>query len=555
MSEGLQILPVGGIGKVTQNMYVYQYQDEMLIVDCGIGFPDMYMPGVDAILPDKSFILNQLDKGKKIVGMILSHGHDDHIGALPYLLPDIPQKFPVFGSKLTSAFANQRLKDKGLPGIVQYVPDKKEIKLGSFFSFQFFHVTHSVPDTKHILINTPEGLVYHGTDFKLDHQPIDGKVSDEDFMASLKGKVKCMLLDCLRDEHDGWTGSESSVGPVLEKYVKETIGTVYITLMSSHIHRIQQVLDIAFKLNRKVAFVGMSVEKNVKIAHDLGELRFPKETVISKKKIKNYKDNELIVILSGSQGQEGSSLVRAVYGQHKVQIKPNDLVIFSAGAIPGNEIPYYSAIDELSRNGIKVVYPSVDEGLHQSGHASIDELVRVVSLVKPKYIMPIGGNDRHRARFKQVVAEPLGYKNNQILMPSVGEILELKDDKFYHKGTVDLHFTTIDGLGIGDVGPVVLNDRLILSKAGIIVIVLVKNKDKFLFDKTRIISRGFVFMQQADDIIEFLKKETQLYMMNNKELFNKNKPQMLRKLSDYISKKVYKLIQREPMVVPVIVKI
>ncbi len=472
----LKILPLGGIAHVTQNMYLYQYGEEMMIVDCGIGFPDVQMPGVDILIPDTSYLTKQLEEGKRIVGMILSHGHDDHIAALPYLLPNLPD-FPIYSSKLTAGFAANRLLDTGSVKEITVINDRQPVQVGQYFKITPFNMTHSVPDTKHFFIETPVGNVYHGSDFKLDPAPIGGKLSDYDFMEEISQKgIKLMLTDCLGVEKPEWTQSESSVGEALSAAMQDVKGKCLVTLMSSHIDRISQVLEIAARLQRKVALVGRSVEQNVITAAELGFISDPNNVIINKKEIKNYSDQELILIIAGSQGQEGSSLVRAIYGEHReIRLTSDDKVIFSADVIPGNEIAYYGAIDELCMNGVETVYPAIASGIHQSGHARRPELADIVRRVKPAKIFPIGGNNRHRVKYWELVAEPLGYKKEDIVLPGEGDIIGLEPSGQITKvGNVNLRPQIVDGLGIGDVGPVVLSDRRALGQAGIIIVLVKK---------------------------------------------------------------------------------
>ncbi|MDQ5951034.1 MAG: ribonuclease, partial [Patescibacteria group bacterium] len=409
MSE-LKLIPLGGMGSVTQNMFVYEYENEMMLVDCGIGFPDSYMPGVDVLIPDTRYIFDALEQGKKIVGMCFTHGHDDHIAAAPYIFARFPD-FPMYASPLTAVFAQRRLEDGGLSRQITKVTDKNAVHIGQHFSVRFIPVTHSVPDTRHLVISTPIGTIYHGSDFKLDPTPVDGRATDIEMIKQVAEEgVHCLMIDSLRVENQKRTESESSVGPVLLKIMEETRGKYVATLMSSHIHRIQQVVDAAAKFGRKVAFIGRSVEQNVKDAIELKELSIPKGMHIDKRDMPEYPDNKLCVIVAGSQGQEGSSLMRAIYGEHpSLQIKPSDTVVFSADAIPGNEIAYFGAIDELCRNRVHVLYPDVEKRIHASGHASMPEQQDLLSWVKPDYVMPIGGADRHRFKFFEYVAKPLGF--------------------------------------------------------------------------------------------------------------------------------------------------
>ncbi len=484
---------------------------------------------------------------------MFTHGHDDHIGAAPYLLGHF-EPFPLYGSPLTAAFATQRLKDGGVDWPVTVVHNSDEHKLSDNFTFKMFNMTHSVPDTRHIGIMTPAGTYYHGSDFKLDDTPVDGvkPAYDEIKQFATEHPVDTMLIDCLRVEKQEVVPSEATVGPVIERLMEQTQGKCIMTLMSSHIHRIQHTVNAAKKFGRKVVFVGRSVEQNVKAALELKELHIENEQIVDKKHIGDHPDNKLCVIIAGSQGQEGSSLVRAVFGDHPmIQIKQNDMVIFSADAIPGNEIPYYAAIDELSRNGVHVIYPDVEPGIHQSGHASAPEQRKLVELIKPKLVMPIGGADRHREKFVEYVGEPLGYDRNHIVIPDNGDVIGLSEGgRAEVIDSVQIKPQAVDGLGIGDVGPVVLADRRALSEAGMIVVIIPRSGEEVLLDKIQVVSRGFVFMQEADEVVQFIISETQKILRSNEE---HQEQAVIRTLSKRLGRKLHKAIRREPVIMPVFV--
>lgn len=558
-TNALKLFPIGGIEHVTQNMYLYIYDHEILIVDCGIGFPDLQMPGVDIVIPDISYLQNLLQDGYKIAGMVLTHGHDDHIGALPYLLPLLPD-FPIYASKLTAGFAMNRLLDVGNTKHIQIIQDRQPLPIGQYFQVTSLALTHSVPDTKHFLIQTPVGNVYHGSDFKLDEHPVDGVLSDYEFMEQIKTQgVSLMLTDCLGVEKPERVGSESSVGPVLKENMTDVKGKILVTLMSSHIHRIAQVMAVAANLGRKVALVGRSVEQNVNTAMELGFLNDDQHVLIDKKEISDYHDDELVIIIAGSQGQEGSSLVRAIYGEHKeIVLQPQDRVIFSADAIPGNELTYYGAVDTLSMNKIATFYPAVTPGIHQSGHARRPELVELAQRIGAKKILPIGGNNRHRAKYRELVGTPLGYTDQDIILPSEGDIIGLFPDGRVRKlENVALHPQVVDGLGIGDVGPVVLSDRRVLGQSGIIIVLIKHYRDQGQAGKVRInkygfalqdmiiISRGFVFMRDANDVVEFIQQRAGELLMEYK---NEKRDKCERLIERGLSRSLYKIIQREPMI-------
>lgn len=546
----LKIIPLGGMGNVTQNMFLYEYEDEILIVDCGIGFPDIQMPGVDILIPDVTYLLKRLEEGAKIVGMILSHGHDDHIAATPYILPTLPE-FPIFASPLTAGFAEQRMLDGKVTRVVTSVSNSEPFSIGTHFSAYLIPVTHSVPDTRHIVIETPEGVVYHGSDYKLDQAPVDGIKTDMQAIEKLKDKpVLVMLLDCLRIEYNEWVESESKVGPAIAEIMEATEGKLVMTLMSSHIHRIQQTIDAAKKYGRKVVFIGRSVEQNVEVALRLKKLSIPDGMKVDKKHIDQVADSELCVIVAGSQGQEGSSLVRAIYGEHRIlQIKPQDTVVFSADAIPGNEVTFYGAIDELCRNNVRVVYPSIMPNLHQSGHASWPEQKALVEAVRPKYLMPVGGADRHRVLFYHRVSEELGYDETNTLLPESGEVLGFSGGSWNVVDQLTIKPQIIDGLGVGDVGPTVLSDRRSLSQAGIVVIVVPRVHDEFDLKHMQVISKGFVFMKDADEVIKFIETQTAQVISEGEY---KNDEQLKRNIEKRLARKLFKIIRREPLIVPVV---
>lgn len=546
----LKVIPLGGMGHVTQNMFLYEYEDEILIVDCGIGFPDTHMPGVDILIPDTTYLYKRLEEGAKIVGMILSHGHDDHIAATPYILPNLPE-FPIFASPLTAGFAEQRMLDGKVSRAITSVSNSDPFTIGTHFSAYLIPVTHSVPDTRHIVIETPEGVVYHGSDFKLDQAPVDGQKTDMQAIEKLKDKpVLLMLLDCLRVEYDQWVESESTVGPAIEEVMAATEGKFVSTLMSSHIHRIQQTIDAAEKHGRKVVFIGRSVEQNVEVALRLKKLHIPDGMKVDKKHIDQVADSDLCVIVAGSQGQEGSSLVRAIYGEHRIlQITPQDTVVFSADAIPGNEVTFYGAIDELSRNNVHVVYPAIMPLLHQSGHASWPEQKTMIEAVKPKYLMPVGGADRHRVLFYHRASEQLGYNDTNTLLPEDGEVIGFSGGTWKVVDQLTIKPQIIDGLGVGDVGPTVLSDRRSLGQAGIVVVVIPRIHSEFDLKHLQVISKGFVFMKDAQEVVTFIESQTAQIVSEGEY---KNDEQLKRSIEKRLARKLFKIIRREPLIVPVI---
>ena len=394
--EAVRIFPLGGIGNVTKNMYVYEYWIDnklidILLVDCGIGFPDTGMYGVDLVIPDISYLL---DKREKIRGLVMTHGHDDHIGALPYILPKLPT-FPIYATRLTSAFIEVKLKEYGIIANLHTITFADQINLGRFHLTPV-HVTHSIPDAANYVITTPIGIFYHGSDFKFDLTPLDNQPSELGKIAAAGDKgILCLLSDCLGSEKSGFTLSERAIEDTLEKEIRNCPGKFIFTTQSSNISRIQQAIDVGLRRGRKIAFIGRSVEKNTETARKLGYIKYPQDAVVRDKQLLRHPDSQLFLIVAGSQGQAESGLFRIARGEHKyVHTKEGDVVVFSADPIPGNENSVHSLVDALTKLGVRVVYSEIMEDLHRSGHGTQQDLQLMLSLTKPKYILPIGGTYR-----------------------------------------------------------------------------------------------------------------------------------------------------------------
>ncbi|MEK7514106.1 MAG: ribonuclease J [Patescibacteria group bacterium] len=425
--NNLRIVPLGGgPGMVTNNMYVYLYGNDALIVDCGIGFPEDKISD-DILIPDITYLKqNQFN----IRAVILTHGHDDHYAALPHILPELNYP-PVYASRLTAGFCQARLKDFDISHQVTVIKENDQLTLGPFTVFPI-HITHSVPDCFHYLIKTPIGAVYHGSDFKFDLSPIDNWPPNFQKIVSLsKEGILCLLSDCLRSERPGFSMSESTLAIAIDREMVDCPGRFIFTTMSSQIHRIQQAVDMAVSHNRQVIFIGRSMEKNAAIAGRLGFLRLPQKSVANKRQLKKIPDHRLCLIIAGSQGQESSSLTRYASGQHPlIKVKTTDKVIYSTDIIPGNEQSVYHVIDELSLAGANVVYGEMGDDLHVSGHGSAEELKLLMQLVRPKFLYPIGGTFRH-ARQYQRLALNQGFKSQQVILPQSGQIVDLTPDGRY----------------------------------------------------------------------------------------------------------------------------
>ncbi|PWU24245.1 ribonuclease J [Candidatus Cerribacteria bacterium 'Amazon FNV 2010 28 9'] len=547
--SSLKIIPLGEMGNVTRNMFVYEYGDELLIVDCGIGFPESSMLGVDVLIPDITYIQQRLKEGAHIVGMCLSHGHDDHIAGLPYIIPQLPD-FEIFASPLTAKFAQARMDDAGLRKEVNIVDTDVPVKLGSF-SVDFIRLTHSVPHTRHLAIITPEGIVYHGSDFKFDLTPVDGVLPDFNKIARYGDKgILCLLSDCLRVEREAWSPSENVLAATFEREILDCKGKYIVTLMSSNLHRIGLLAKTAINHGRKLVFIGRSVEQNVEIANALKVLSIPKDNIVHKKHMDEYRDDQLCVVVAGSQGQPGSSLVRAVYGEHPIlSVGKNDKVIFATEPIPGNEANVYDAIDELSRNRIDVAYSDVDSDLHVSGHGGAIEQQLLIALLKPTYLLPIGGTDRHRVVYADMTAR-MGYKKAQVLLPKTGEIMEFSQGTAHVAQTLQLKTMMVDGLGVGDVGSVVLSDRKKMAEEGMIVIIIPTFNGMYDAANVKIVSRGFVFMKQSDEILKVIKDETAQVLATRPE-----EGELRRLIEKKLSKRMYEETGRTPLILPVVMSI
>ncbi len=547
----LKLIPLGGVGDVTKNMYVYETPEDILIVDCGVGFPDEAMPGVDLVIPDISYLRGKTDK---IRGILITHGHEDHIGALPYLWPEL--QAPIYSQKLTVGFIRSKFKEHNLPtDKVIEVKIDQTLKLGSF-DISFYQVSHSVPDSTGIVIRTPMGLIIHQSDFKIDWTPVSGQVTDVGTVARLGNEgVLLMLIDCLRVEKPGFNKSEKSIQDTFEKTAQDTPGKLLITMTSSNVSRMQQAINVAEKLGRKVAIVGRSFENNFQVARDLGYLHVPPGIIIASDAISGFAPEKVLVLIAGSQGQPGSSLSRAANDEHKqVRLHAGDSVVFSADPIPSTESAQSALIDSLSRLGVTVYYSAITSDLHISGHAALEELRLMVNLAKPQFLFPIGGTFKHMKAFS-VMAQDLGYHKDQILLPEDGDILDIKKDAIKTAGVVEIQNVYVDGLGVGDIGHVILRDRQRLSDEGVVVVVLsINNSNGKMVSDIDIITRGFVFEDMAQDILSEAK--TVVNRAIEKHLHKSPDWRFLRKtIEETLEQFLYRATERRPLVLPVIAEV
>jgi len=552
-NNSLKIISLGGFGNVTKNMFVYETSRDILIVDCGVGFPEEEMMGVDLVIPDISYLK---DKKEKIRGLVLTHGHDDHIGGLPYILPQLPKYLPVYGPKWALALAASKLEEFGILANFHEVGEKDTVSLGQF-RLNFVKVTHSIPDTYHIVINTPMGAFYHAADYKLDLTPVVGEPTNQARIREIGQKgVLCLLSDSLRSENPGFTPPEKKLEEMFSQEISGWSGRVFVTTVSSNISRLSQAINVSLRNNRKIVPFGRSIEKNLELAKKLKYIDFPQTAVLNRKEIKNSSDNNLTFLVAGSQGQVGSALDRIVAGEvEQVKIKPGDKVIFSTDYIPGNETAIYQLIDNLYRLGAEVVYPDVRENLHVSGHGSQGDLGKLMDLVRPKYLIPIGGNFRHMVAFRKL-AVSRNFKKEQVLLPDDGQIAEFfSDGKPKISQKIETRQVMVDALGVGDVGNVVLRDRKILSEEGIVVVVLPIDQSSHALDgEPEIVTRGFIYIKEN---LEFLKQTKKF----TRQVIEKTKGKRMdyrfvrNKVQEELEEFFFKSTGRRPMVLPVVVEV
>jgi len=497
----VRFVPLGGIVGVTKNMYLYElYQNEVikdiLVVDCGIGFPLEKELGVDFVIPDISYLT---DKTHLIRGILLTHGHEDHIGALPYHFEALGAP-AVYASKLTSVFVENKFKEQGKRITITKVDFDKEYIFGTF-RVNFIKMTHSIPDTTHILIKSPVGSFYHGPDFKLDLTPPYG--SPPDFYKIVKAGhegVLCLLSDCLGAERPGLTLSESVVGQTFEDEMRKTKGKFIMTTFSSNISRIRQCVEAAIKFNRKIVFLGRSMKQNSKLAAEIGYLPIPESLMAKEEDLIKLPPNKVCLIAAGSQGQYGSALSKLADKQNPfIKIRPGDKIIFSSDPIPGNENEVYNVIEDLVSQGADVVYSDIADQLHSSGHGNQEDLKFLMRFTSPKFFIPIGGTIRHQKQYENLVKD-LGYDRQKVFSLKEGETVWFYPGKATKGDDVDTKNIYVDAYGVGDVGNVVLRDRKTISTEGVVFVLLIVDNMGRLITRPRIVSRGFVFEKEEEKL-------------------------------------------------------
>jgi len=546
----LRIIPLGGLGEIGKNMTVIRYQDSILVIDAGLMFPEEELLGIDIVIPDMTYLFENRDKVKAI---LLTHGHEDHVGALPYLLKEM--NVPVYGSRLTLGIVEAKLREHNIANVQLNIVHPRDIIDIGPFQVEFIRVSHSIPDALGIAIHSPLGIILHTGDIKLDQTPVDGEVFDFRKIAELSEKgVLVMLGDSTNAEKPGFTLSERVVGNTFDGIFGKCEGRIIVTTFASNVARIQQVISTAEKYGRKVSVVGRSMINNVQIAQELGYIKIPKGILVEIEDINKYPANEIVIVTTGSQGEPMSALTKIATGDHRwVNVKPGDTVIISATPIPGNEKLVSRTVDLLFRQGAEVIYDK-SMGVHVSGHASQEELKILLNLIKPKYFIPIHGEYRHLMKHAKL-AESLGIPQSRIFVAENGWVIEIGRKKAGIAGKVAAGKVLVDGLGVGDVGNIVLRDRKQLSQDGIIIVIITINKESGEVGiRPDIVTRGFVYVRESEQLIEETKEKVAEALSACEKKFSEwaiIKAQVRDKLGKYLFEKT----GRRPMILPIIVEV
>ena len=551
MENLLSVIPLGGLEEIGMNMTVLEYGEDLIVIDAGLMFPKEDMLGIDFVIPDFSYVL---ENREKLRGIFLTHGHEDHTGALPFLLKQV--NVPVYGTPLTLGLVREKLKEHKLEGIELISKKPREKVEAGVFTVEFIRVTHSIVDGVGFGISTPVGNLVHTGDFKLDPTPVDGQLMDFHKFSEY-GELGTVLLlsDSTNAEKGGYTFSEKEVRRAFEDIFSEATGRIIIATFASNIHRIQQAIDVAVMFNRKVILSGRSMVSNAQIALDLGYLRIPENTWLKLEDLKNLKDSETVIITTGSQGEPMSVLSRIAIDEHKnIKIKEGDVVILSAKVIPGNENSIGSIINHLFRRGADVIYEKVSE-IHVSGHASKEELKLMLNLVKPKYFMPVHGEHRHKV-YHARLAEKTGIPKSNIFLLDNGGVLEVSEEAAELNGKVTSGRIYVDGKGVGDVEDMVLRDRRRLAHDGIVIVILAVEKlTGSIVSGPDIISRGFIFEEASQEVMNDVRElvYTTLKDLDSEMIADKSLVQA--KIRSVLKKYLRNTMERMPMIMPIIYEV
>ncbi|MEG0501904.1 MAG: ribonuclease J [Cellulosilyticaceae bacterium] len=547
----LRIIPLGGLGEVGKNITVFEYENDIIIVDCGLAFPADEMLGIDLVIPDVTYLTKNIDK---IRGIVLTHGHEDHIGALPYILQEI--NVPIYGTKLTIGLVENKLREHNLLKTTERhsISQGETIKLGSGFKVEFIRSNHSIADAVMLAIWTPVGTVLHTGDFKLDYTPIKGGRLDLHRLAELGKKgVLLLLADSTNVERPGYTQTERTVGQTIEDVFNKSMDKrIMVATFASNVDRVQQIINSAQKYKRKVAVIGRSMVNVVKTASELGYLDIPDNTLIDVNDVKRYTDDQIVIIMTGSQGEPMAALSRMAVSEHRqIEIKPGDVIILSSTPIPGNEKTVSKVINELAKKGAKVI----KEDTHVSGHANQEELKLVHALVRPKYFIPVHGEYRHLQKHAEL-AESLGMSRKDIQIISTGDVVEVNREGCKIVGTVPSGQILVDGLGVGDVGNIVLRDRKHLSQDGLLIAVMTLERESgVVVSGPDIISRGFVYVREAENLMDEAKNVVRRALDRCESKHIVEWSQIKTIVKDDLKEFVWQKTKRSPMILPIIMEV
>lgn len=546
----LKIIPLGGLNEIGKNMTVFEYNDTIVVLDCGLAFPDDDTPGIDLVIPDTTYLEKNFDKVKAVV---LTHGHEDHIGALPYFLKQF--NVPVYGTHLTLGIVENKLKEHSVKAKLNIIKAGDRIKVGPF-NIEFIHTNHSIADSVALAFHTPVGTIVHTGDFKIDSTPISGEMIDLTRFGELgKEGVLALMMDSTNVERQGFAMSESKVGISFRDIFKDCSKRIIVATFASNIHRVQQIIDAAAHHKRKVAILGRSMVNIIGVAEELGYINIPDKVMIDIDEVNRYPKSKVVIITTGSQGEAMSGLTRMAFSDHKqIEITNNDLVVISANPIPGNEKLVSRVVDELFKKGAEVIYESMAD-VHVSGHACREELKIIMALTKPKFFIPVHGEYRH-LKLHAELAGVMGIPAKRCIIADIGNVIEMTRDSAKITASVPSGRVLVDGLGVGDVGNIVLRDRKHLAKDGLIVVVMTISGDSgLLVAGPDIISRGFVYVRESEDLIEEMKtvvlETLDRFEIRNIRDWNSLKTAVKNKLGQYI----YERTKRSPMLLPVIVEV
>ena len=548
----LRVMSLGGLGEIGKNMTVLEYGDDIIVIDCGMGFPDDDMPGVDLVIPDISYLVSN---AHKVRGILITHGHEDHIGAVPYILQQIDT--PIYGTRLSLGIIEGKLDENPPPNEPElYTVEAGDVINLGVFKAEFIHVNHSIADACAIAIRTPVGIVYHSGDFKLDVSPIDGKMMDLVRIGELgKEGVTLLMCESTNAERPGYTPSERTVGSSLERiFMQYENKRLIIATFSSNVHRVQQIINTSAKHNRKVVILGRSMVNVIGAAAELGYIDLPDGVLIDVSEMKRYRPEEITIITTGSQGEPMSALYRIAFSEHnQVRITASDVVILSSSAIPGNEKLVGRIINALVRNGVRVVHDS-SEDLHVSGHACREEIKLLMALLKPKYLMPIHGEYRHLYANKDI-GEFMGISADRIFISDVGRVLEIDKKSAKLSGEVPAGNVLVDGAGVGDIGGVVLRDRKHLSEDGLVVVVATVDDYGEIVSGPDVVSRGFVYVRESEELIERVKDVATQSITKALSKRVRDWAAIKGAVRDEVAKFIFKETKRRPMILTIIMDV